>query len=108
MVGFLPGLRAGTRGGADGLGATTDDAEEGHTHRPVEVDHDPVRCHRHVDFGRRREVRRLEHPVDGAASADVVEAARVGAAAGAFTVGVAGASPSMPTRAQVDAILDGR
>lgn len=42
-----------------------------------------------------------------AEGADVVEAARVGAAAGAFTVGVAGASPSMPTRAQVDAILDG-
>lgn len=40
-----------------------------------------------------------------AEGADVVEAARVGAAAGAFTVGVPGASPSMPTREQVDAIL---
>lgn len=40
-----------------------------------------------------------------AEGADVVEAARVGAAAGAFTVSVPGASPSMPTREQVDAIL---
>ncbi|QGG94891.1 ribokinase [Actinomarinicola tropica] len=41
-----------------------------------------------------------------AEGADAVEAARVGAAAGAHTVSVAGASTSMPTRAQVDAILD--
>ncbi|MGY6502130.1 MAG: PfkB family carbohydrate kinase [Acidimicrobiales bacterium] len=39
--------------------------------------------------------------------ADIVEAARFGAAAGACAVGVAGAIPSMPSRDQVDAAVAG-
>ncbi|MBK5224778.1 MAG: ribokinase [Acidimicrobiia bacterium] len=41
-----------------------------------------------------------------AEGAEIVDACRFGAAAGAFTVSVAGAKPSMPTRAQVEAILN--
>lgn len=42
-----------------------------------------------------------------AEGAQVVEAARVGAAAGAAAVEVAGAAPSMPTRARIDEVLGG-
>ncbi len=42
-----------------------------------------------------------------AEGADIVEACRFGAAAGAAAVGVAGAMPSMPTRARVDEVLAG-
>jgi ribokinase len=40
-----------------------------------------------------------------AEGAEIVEACRFGAAAGALAVGVAGAVPSMPTRARVDAVI---
>ena len=42
-----------------------------------------------------------------AEGAEMVEACRFGAAAGALSVGVAGAAPSMPTRARVDELVAG-
>jgi ribokinase len=40
-----------------------------------------------------------------AEGAEIVEACRFGAAAGALAVGVAGAVPSMPSRERVDAVM---